>query len=368
MSWLPPVPQTAVDESGRTWHIHRAWADRTPGDYALEVLAPGQQGVRGAHLRSGHFELLSGSDPGLPAFQEEAGNGVVICHRPHKRAVIRAEGCYIKIFEPGGAVVPAERCAQTDLVLEPGTFAVPRILRRSPDVLVFSTVPGRTLGDLGLDNAAISDEAFARVWEKWTQAWTAQVGGRYDTARQRALSTLPLHPPEAEVSDLWRWVNRWLRHYKGVPEASAQGEALCAQAEEVAQDLLEAEPDPLVWAHGDLHDQQILTTDGMSPLGLLDFDDTAQAEPARDLANMDVLLEIRVRKSRITPTRYLTVHNQILAAAEELHVSPGRFQTYSDVVWLRKACSPLPRRSSMALAILTARAAHRGRHAQELMT
>jgi hypothetical protein len=368
MSWLPPVPQTAVDESGRTWHIHRAWADRIPGDYALEVVAPGQQGVRGAHLRSGHFELLSGYDPGLPAFQEEAPRGVVISHRPHKRAVIRADGCYIKIFEPGGAVVPAERCAQTDLVLEPGIFAVPRILRRSPDVLVFSTVPGRTLGDLGLDTTTVSDEALARAWEKWTQAWTAQVGGRYDTARRRALGTLPLHPPETEVSDLWRWVNRWLRHYKNVPEASAQGEALWARAEEVAQDLLEAEPDPLVWSHGDLHDNQILTTGGPSPLGLLDFDDTAQAEAARDLANMDVLLELRVRKSRITPARYLTVHNQILAAAEELHVSPHRFQTYSDVVWLRKACSPLPRRSSMALAILTARAAHRGRRAQELMT
>jgi hypothetical protein len=331
-------------------------------------VAPGQQGVRGAHLRSGHFELLPDYDPGLPALEEEARHGVVICHRPHKRAVIRADGCYIKIFEPGYAVVPAERCTQTDLVLAPGTFAVPKILRSSPDVLVFSTVPGRTLGDLALDNTTISDETFARVWEKWTQTWTAQVGGRYDTARLRALGTLPLHPPEAEVSDLWRWVNRWLRHYKNVPESSAQGEALCARAEEVARDLLEAEPDPLVWSHGDLHDKQILTTDGPSPLGLLDFDDTAQAEAARDLANMDVLLEILMRKSRIAPARYLTVHNQVLAAAEELHVSPGRFQTYSDVVWLRKACSALPRRSSMALTILAARAAHRGRQAQELMT
>lgn len=368
MSWLPPVPQTAVDSSGRTWHIHRAWPDRIPGDYVLEVLAPGQPGVRGAHLRSGHFELLPDYDPGLPALQEEARHGEIICHRPHKRAVIRAEGCYIKIFEPGGAVVPAERCAQTDRVLEPGTFTVPKILRSSADVLVFSTVPGRTLGDLSLDDALISDETFALVWEKWTQAWTAQVGGRYDSARRRALRTLPLHPPEAEVSDLWRWVNRWLRHYENVPEASAQGQALCARAEEVAQDLLEAEPDPLVWSHGDLHDKQILTTDGPEPLGLLDFDDTAQAEAARDLANMDVLLELRARQARITPGRYVTVHRQILAAAEQLNVSPHRFTTYSDVVWLRKACSPLPRRSSMALTVLDERAAHRGRRARELMT
>lgn len=366
MSGLPPVPRTAVDTTGRTWQVHRAWADRTPGDYVLEVVTPGESGVRGACLRSGNFELLSDHDPGLPALQEEARHGEIICHRPHKRAVIRAEGCYIKIFQPGGAVVPAERCAQTDLVMDPATFAVPKILRSSADVLVFSAVPGRTLGDLGQDYSTVSDETVARVWEKWTLAWTTQVGGRYDAARRRALASLPLHPPEAEVSDLWRWVNRWLRHYENVPEAAAQGEALCARAEEVAQDLLGTEPDPLVWAHGDLHERQILTVDSPAPLGLLDFDDTSQAEAARDLANMDVLLELRTRQGRLAPARYRIVHNQILAAAEELHVSPGRFRTYSDVVWLRKACSSMPRRSSMALAILSERFADRGYRAEEL--
>jgi hypothetical protein len=369
VSGLPPAPRTAVDTTGRTWQVHRLWpAERTPGDYILEVVTPGESGVRGAHLRSGHFELLPDYDPGLPALQAEARHGEIICHRPHKRAVIRADGCYIKIFEPGGAVVPAERCAQTDLVLEPGTFTVPKILRSSPDVLVFSTVPGRTLGDLSLDYSRGSDETFARVWEKWTRAWTAQVGGSYDAARRRALATLPLHPPEAEVADLRRWVNRWLRHYENVPEASAQGDALRARAEDVAQNLLGTEPDPLVWAHGDLHDRQILTVDGPSPLGLLDFDDTSQAEAARDLANMDVLLEIRARQNRLTPARYRTAHTQILAAAEELQVSPGRFHTYSDVAWLRKACSTLPRRSAMGLAILEERFADRGHRAQELMT
>ena len=214
----------------------------------------------------------------------------------------------------------------------------------------------------------VSDETFARVWEKWTRAWTAQVGGSYDAARRRALATLPLHPPEAEVANLRRWVNRWLRHYQNVPEASAQGDALCARAEEVAQNLLGTEPDPLVWAHGDLHDRQILTVDGPSPLGLLDFDDTAQAEAARDLANMDVLLEIRARQGSLTPARYRTAHTSILTAAEELHVSPGRFHTYSDVAWLRKACSSLPRRSAMGLAVLEERFADRGHRAQELMT
>jgi hypothetical protein len=365
MIWHPPQ-SNYFDETGTAWRVHRAWHDKKPGEYVLEVLTPGRPGVRGAHLSQGRFELLPEDDPQLPALRTERQHGEIICHRPHKRAVIRADGCYIKIFGPGGAVVPAERCVQTELVLDPGTFAIPRILRSSADVLVFSTLPGRTLGELGLDYSIVGDETFARVWEKWTHAWTVQVGGRYDAARRRALATLPLHPPEAEVADLWRWVNRWLRHYENVPEAAAQGEALRARAEEVAQDLMGTEPDPLVWAHGDLHDRQILTVDGPAPLGLLDFDDTSQAEAARDLANMDVLLELRARQGRLTPARYRTVHTQILAAADELHVSPGRFRTYSDVVWLRKACSSMPRHSSRALAILDERFADRGYRTEEV--
>ena len=60
----------------------------------------------------------------------------------------------------------------------------------------------------------------------------------------------------------------------------------------------------------------------------------------------------------ISLDRYLAAHTRILAAAEELHVSPDRFHAYSDGAWLRLACSPLPKPSSMALAVLDERAAH----------
>lgn len=369
MNWLPPVPLSAVDNSGRTWQIHRAWPDKTPGDYILEVLTPGRTGVRAAHLRSGHFELVPRDDPGLPALRAEARHGEVIAHRPHARAVIRAEGCYIKIFRPGEAIVPAERCTQTDLLLDAATFTAPRVIRSSADVIVFSAIPGRTLGELGQDHTTLSDESFARLWEKWSHAWTAQVGARYDAARRSALATLPLHSPDFEVADLRRWLNRWLRHYENVPEASSQRDALCARAEHVTQNLIRTAPDPLVWAHGDLHDKQIIADDGASPLGLLDFDDTAQAEAALDLANLDVHLELHVRQNRMTPARYLTAHTQVLAAADELNVSPGRLHAYSDAAWLRLACSPLPGRSSQALAVLDERATRPPVcRAQELIT
>lgn len=369
MNWLPPVPPAAVDNSGRTWQVHRAWPDKTPGDYILEVLAPGRAGVRAAHLRSGDFELVPRDDPGLPALRAEARLGEIISHRPHARAVIRAAGRYIKVFRPGEALVPAERCTQVGLVLDAGNFSSPTVLRSSTDVIVFSSLPGRTLGELGQDHTTVSDEAFARMWEKWSAAWTAQVGGRYDTARSSALTTLPVHSPAVEAADLQRWVNRWLRHYENVPAASSHREALCARAAEVTQKLLWTAPDPLVWAHGDLHDKQILAVDGTSPLGLLDFDDTAQAEAALDLANLDVHLELHVRQNRMTPARCLMAHTQVLAAADKLQVSPDRFRAYSDGAWLRLACSPLPGRSVLALAILDERAMQPPvRRAREQMT
>lgn len=368
MTWLPPVPQAVVDASGRTWQVHRAWPDKTPGDYIMEVLTTGRTGVRAAHLRAGRFELVPRDDPGLPALQAEARYGEIIAHRPHARAVVRAEDCYIKVFRPGEAIVPAERCAQTDLLLDPRTFAAPKVLRNSADVIVFSPLPGRTLGELSQDHAAITDEWFAWVWQEFAHAWAAQVGARYDTARRSALATLPLHPPDVEVADLWRWVNRWLHHYAKVPEASSQRDALCARAEDVTQNLLRTAPDPLVWAHGDLHDKQILAGDGISPLGLLDFDDTAQAEAALDLANLDVHLELRVRQNRMTGERFFAAHTQVRAAADLLQVSPVRFHAYSAAAWLRLACSPLPGRSALALAVLDERATHPPVRAAEGLT
>ena len=226
MNWHPPVPPSAVDSSGQTWQIQRAWPDNTVGDYVLEVIAPGQAGVRGGVLRAGAFELLPEDDPALPSLRTEARRGELVSYRPHMRAVIRAAAGFIKVFLPGGAIVPAERCAQTEILLDPGTFTAPRVLRSSPDVILFSAVPGRTLGDLGDDTAGLSDEGFDRLWERWQLAWTSQVGG---SAERAALAALPVHSPEVEVADLRRWVKRWLRHYSGIPEAAAHGAALSAR-------------------------------------------------------------------------------------------------------------------------------------------
>jgi aminoglycoside/choline kinase family phosphotransferase len=355
MSRQPSVPRSADDDTGTTWRIHRVWFDRSPGDYLLEVLTPGRRGVRGAHFRDGHFELVPLDDPQLPALRAEAQHGEFISYRPHRRAVIKAEGCYIKIFRPGEAVEAAERCAQMHTLLDPGAFTVPRILRASGDTLVFSALPGQPLHAVGADHSAPGDESFASAWEKWSRAWITQLSAPYDTATRSVFDTLPIHSPEVEAAAVWRRLNRWMRHYENVPDLSPQASALRAVAEEVTRNLLATAPDPLVLAHGDLHENQILVGECGSPLGLLDFDDAAQAEAALDLAILDVHLELRLRKNRMTPERYSKAHTEVLAVAEELQVSPSRFQAYSDAIWLRLACAALPSRSSQARAILSER-------------
>jgi Phosphotransferase enzyme family len=351
-----PVPLSAIDDAGRTWQVRRAWPVPTPGDYVLEVLSQGQPGVRGARLRQGRFKLVPADDPRLPALQAEAPKGEVISYRPYRQAVICAADRYIKVFQPDRAAKPAERCAQMDALLDPAIFTTPKILDRgSPGVIAFSSVPGLTLAELGRAEAEVSDTLFAGAWERWSRAWVAQQNCRYGRAAQSVLDSLPLHSAELEAANVWRRVNGWLFHNQNVPEAVAQGNSLRAAAEYVSMNLLRTAPDPLVWSHGDLHPKQIIATDGPSPPGLLDFDSTARAEAARDLAGLDVHLELHRRQGQLAPARYLTAHTQVLAVADELRVSPVRFRAYSDAIWLRLATSPLPGRFSLAIAALEER-------------
>jgi hypothetical protein len=250
-------------------------------------------------------------------------------------------------FSGPAAAVAVERFAQLGILLDAGTLATPKILsQKAQDVLDFSAIPGPTLFEV---DYLIDNESFAAAWKKWSREWVAQVGGPGNPASRDVLNSLPLHSAEQEATKVWQPVTLWLEHN---PALLSQREALRTAAEEVTANLLRTAPDPLVWAHGGLHDKQIIATDGQSPLGLLDFDHTARAEAALDLASMDVYLELRLRENRMTPERYRTAHTQVLAAAEELHVSPDRFRAYSHARWLRLAYMPLRGRFSLALAVL----------------
>jgi hypothetical protein len=357
VSWHPPVPPEAVDDAGARWLVVRAWPDSAPGEYVLEVAAPGRPGIRAAHFRQGRLDLVPLDDPGLPALRREAEHGEVVVHRAHKRAVIRTPDQYIKVYRPGHAEVPAERCARSIEVLAGGGFVTPRILRVTPDVLAFSRIPGRRLLDLGQDHDEVSDESFAWMWAEWSRAWVALLGAEPGHAAEpahAAVAGLPLRTPEAEVAALRRWVDPWLRHSAGVPEAQAERDALQARTESVAENLLRSAPDPPVWALGDLHDKHIIGLGGGFPVGLVDFDEAARAEPALDLANLDVHLDVRLRQDLLTPERCAAAHAQVRAAVGQLGVSNTRFQAYAAAHRLRLAClySFRPRWAALASGLL----------------
>ena len=40
MSWHPPLWKY-TDDAGTAWRVHRAWPDKEPGEYLLEVVAAG---------------------------------------------------------------------------------------------------------------------------------------------------------------------------------------------------------------------------------------------------------------------------------------------------------------------------------------
>jgi hypothetical protein len=364
VSWHPPVPPEAVDDAGARWLVVRAWPEPAPGDYVLEVAEPGQPGIRAAHFRQGRLELIPLDDPGLPALRREAVRGEVVVHRAHKRAVIRTPDEYIKVYRPGHGEAPAERCARSIELLAGGGFVTPRILRATPDVLAVSRIPGRCLLDLGQNHHEVSDESFAWMWAEWSRAWVVLLGAEPAHA---TLAGLPLHTPEAEVATLRRWVDPWLRHSADVAEAQSERDALQARTAAVAQSLLGSVPDPPVWALGDLHDKHILGVDGGSPLGLVDFDEAARAEPALDLANLDVHLDVRLRQQLLTPERWAAAHAQVRAAVGQLGVSRVRFEAYAAAHRLRLAClySFRPRWAALASGLLHEQLSE---HLQERLT
>ena len=338
MSWHPPVPVTVPDTNGTELTVRRAWPDLTAGHYILEMAAPGRAGVRAAHLRAGQVELLPrGRDPRLHALAQVARKGEVVVHRAHMRAVVRTGDRYSKIFRAGRSADSMARHAGTVKFLESGDFLAPEIVSFTPGCLTLTGLPGRSLFDLGND-PAVSDAWFEAAWQKWSEAWVRQQFLARSAAHRPALEALPTRSAAVELENMQRLVHLWLLHAHRVPEAEAQRSALCLATAQIAAQLLGTAPDPLVWSHGDLHDKQIFAAGPDAPLALLDFDEAARAEAAADLANLAVHLQLRLRQGRLTAVRYRAALHHVLAAAEELRVTPARFEAYACATRLRLGC------------------------------
>lgn len=345
MTWHPPVPHRVTDTSGTVYQVRRAWPDSSPRKYILEIRSPHQPGVQAGLYSQGRFEAVTANDHRLPALAAESAKGELVVHRAHKRAVLRTPDSYIKVFRSGRAPAAAASHRTTVAVLAQGGFGTPHVISATADVLVFSRLAGRSFYELGRDQTGITDAGFASAWGQWSDFWTDTLTAASRRALDSSLQQLPLRDAAAEATHLQRWVDQWLRHSEGVPEAAPARAALLSQAETVTTALLGSAPDRLGWAHGDLHDKQLLggqdgsaASAGTGSPGLLDFDGSCRAEAALDLANLDVHLELRWRQQVLTARRYAIAHAAVMAAARRLHISPQRFAAYAASTRLRLAC------------------------------
>ena len=290
---------TALDSlvvGGRTLTLRRAWPSSRE-HLVLEYLSPTGEVVAAqwhadpqrrhelvARSRQPVVDLGAagvvlqpgGADRKLPALAAIAAQpgARLVSHRAERRAVVqRADGCYLKVVRPGRSEAVADAAARAGVALR-DRAEVPRLLDHDAErgVLVWSTLGGTTLHERGRE--AATDRG-------WAEAWRSS-GRVLRALHDAAPAGLRTRDTEVEV----RAVTRWLA------PARALG-------------LLPDGPDPeapppagpdVVTLHGDLHDKQLVVDPSRrgARVGLLDLDELSAGEPAIDLANLLVHLELRV--------------------------------------------------------------------------
>ena len=275
---------------GVAWPLRRAWP-RSSDVCPLELRRPDGGAVVGQWFalehdarrelgrtpgaRAGDDPRLvlqpDGADRKLPGLAALVGDGAqLLAHRPGRRAVVRlASGRYVKVVRPGRAGPMAARHRALAAMVA-GLADVPEVLAVSDDRVELAAVPG--VPPLAL--AAGAPVAWRKAWHQVSDVLVRMAGADPDG--------LAVHDAAAEVEVTRSWVARAVAAGR-LPEREVDG---------LLASLLEGVPTPLGAAHRDLHDRQLLVSDGR--LGLLDPDTLAAAEPALDLANLLVHLQLRV--------------------------------------------------------------------------
>ncbi|MCM6764291.1 hypothetical protein NB037_17885 [Rathayibacter sp. ZW T2_19] len=326
-----------IVEDGVTWTVSRAWP--APDGADLEAHAAGSPDVRGGRWSaSGGIRLLpAGTDRRLPALESARREGAVVVHRPGRRAVVRsADGrSFLKVLRPHAA--PGVVAAHASAEVFAAGFDLPRVLHRAddPDGLVrFAALPGRTLLEVGSDPRT-TPERWRAVWERWAEGWALL---------PPAPAELPEHGPAAE-SDV---VATWAAHAATQLPAHERAQVLAAAAR-VSESLVAAPAEPLVLAHRDLHDKQLLAADDGS-LALLDLDTAARAEAALDLGNLRAHLRLRTAQGLLPPGRAAEAAAIVDRTAERAGVPPHRLHAHDTAARLRLACLYLFRPAWRSLA------------------
>ena len=138
------------------------------------------------------------------------------------------------------------------------------------------------------------------------------------------------HDAQAEIGVLQKWISR----------VDAFSPKPCRDLHDAAAKVfkaLDTDSSPLTMIHRDFYDKQIMI-DSDGQVGILDFDTAAVGEPALDVANVLVHMELRVLQERCS----LSTATQATDALLEGYGPPSevltRLPAYRDASRLRLAC------------------------------
>lgn len=356
--------------SGRALRLRRAWP-RRPGHLLLEyrdrdssvvgqwfadsdrLRAVAEETAKVSpdavrcHTDAGVLLQHRGADRRLPALTDVVADGAatLVVHRPERRAVVRrtrwSATTYVKVVRPGRAL--------------PGIVELPRV--RVPTVLAAAPhrgmvehreLTGRSLHEL-LGDAGPDDGSTDTVLRAFGAA------GRTIRALHESAppAGIPIHGADREVAVTAGWVNQALAY--GVLDMSDRtraAEALHALGADLGR---RASPSTLTLIHRDLHDKQILVVDG-GDAGLLDLDTLALGDPALDVANLLVHLELRMLQGHCGSAIAGVAGDAFLDGYRPDRDLRGRIDAYAWATRLRLAClyAFRPRWRDLAVHLLAA--------------
>ncbi len=255
-----------------------------------------------------------------------ASGSSLVAHRPERRAVVR------QTLPSGGVVfTKAVRYDRLRDLLAAGRspeipgVARPRVVAVDRTGCTVSTecLPGRLLHDLLGDSQVPEDRlAFA----------ARHVGA----ALARLHSTVPpvrtgRHDAMAELSTTRRWWDRAAAYHLLDAEGSVARSGFAA-----VRRLLAGPATPSTYLHRDLHDRQLLVT-CTGQVGMLDFDLASIGEPALDLANLLVHLELRAVQGHCTWERGRACARAVLEGYDPDEAVTLRLPGYSLTTRMRLA-------------------------------
>lgn len=274
-----------------------------------------------------------------------APGSVLVAHRPDQRGVVWSAGdasrSYTKVVRPGrlARTVTGARLTIPGVSL-PQLLAVDRGARS----VTSAELPGRTLFEL-LGDPHVSTARSAHA----CRAVGAALARLH---RAEPPAHLPSHDAPAELAVTERWVDLAARYGLLGHLPLSAGELLAS-----ARTGLAGRGCGSALLHRDLHDKQVLL-DGLS-VGLLDFDLAAVGEPALDLANLLVHLELRALQGRCSTQRASACATAVLDGYRPAFAGwRRRTAAYMFTTRIRLACvyAFRPAHSSAGAALLPRRA------------